>query len=182
MRVNDWEADAPFRYLRFREPPYPTSSSRSSPRRIRPLLDEGIDVFAYFRHEDEPRRPVTRRGSSSSSGMNRPLRVVGRDARAIRLDFGALNLERVPAVPSTSLTVRDQSVGRCIYMATGTVKWFDDAKGYGFIAPEDGGKDLFVHHSGIGGEGFKSLSEGAKVEFEAREGQKGPEAFNVVAV
>ena len=59
-------------------------------------------------------------------------------------------------------------------MATGTVKWFDDAKGYGFIAPEDGGKDLFVHHSGIGGEGFKSLSEGAKVEFEAREGQKGP--------
>ena len=67
-------------------------------------------------------------------------------------------------------------------MATGTVKWFNDAKGYGFIAPEDGGKDLFVHHSGIGGEGFKSLSEGAKVEFEAREGQKGPEATNVAAV
>ena len=66
-------------------------------------------------------------------------------------------------------------------MATGTVKWFDDAKGYGFIAPEDGGKDLFVHHSGIGGDGFKSLAEGAKVEFEAREGAKGPEAFNVVA-
>ena len=50
-------------------------------------------------------------------------------------------------------------------MATGTVKWFDDAKGFGFIAPEDGGKDLFVHHSGIGGEGFKSLSEGCKVEY-----------------
>ncbi len=64
-------------------------------------------------------------------------------------------------------------------MATGTVKWFDDAKGYGFISPEDGGKDLFVHHSGIAGDGFKSLSEGAKVEFESREGQKGPEAFNV---
>ena len=59
-------------------------------------------------------------------------------------------------------------------MATGTVKWFDDAKGYGFISPEDGGKDLFVHHSGIGGDGFKSLSEGAKVEFEAREGAEGP--------
>lgn len=68
------------------------------------------------------------------------------------------------------------------YMASGTVKWFNDAKGYGFIQPEDGGKDLFVHHSQIAGEGFKTLAEGAKVEFEAREGQKGPEASNVVAV
>jgi len=66
-------------------------------------------------------------------------------------------------------------------VATGTVKWFNDAKGYGFIAPEDGGKDLFVHHSNIAGDGFKSLAEGAKVEFESREGQKGPEAINVIA-
>jgi CspA family cold shock protein len=64
-------------------------------------------------------------------------------------------------------------------VATGTVKWFNDAKGYGFIAPEDGGKDLFVHHSNIAGDGFKSLTEGAKVEYESREGQKGPEAINV---
>ncbi len=64
-------------------------------------------------------------------------------------------------------------------MATGTVKWFSDEKGYGFITPEDGGKDLFVHHSNIGGDGFKSLAEGAKVEFEPAEGAKGPEARNV---
>jgi CspA family cold shock protein len=65
-------------------------------------------------------------------------------------------------------------------MATGTVKWFNDQKGYGFITPEDGGKDLFVHHSSIVGSGFKTLAEGAKVEFEAAEGTKGPEAKNVV--
>ena len=58
-------------------------------------------------------------------------------------------------------------------MATGTVKWFNDAKGYGFIAPEDGGKDLFVHHSNIAGDGFKSLTEGAKVEYESREAADG---------
>jgi cold shock protein len=67
-------------------------------------------------------------------------------------------------------------------MATGTVKWFNDAKGYGFITPDEGGKDLFVHHSNILGEGFKSLVENAKVEFESREGQKGPEAVNVQTV
>jgi CspA family cold shock protein len=67
-------------------------------------------------------------------------------------------------------------------MATGTVKWFNDAKGYGFIAPEGGGKDLFVHHTAIAGDGFRSLVEGAKVEYEAAEGQKGPEAKNVVQI
>jgi CspA family cold shock protein len=65
-------------------------------------------------------------------------------------------------------------------MATGTVKWFDDAKGYGFITPDDGGKDLFVHHTGISGDGFKTLAEGAKVEFVPEQGQKGPQATNVV--
>ncbi|MDQ3940491.1 MAG: cold shock domain-containing protein [Actinomycetota bacterium] len=64
-------------------------------------------------------------------------------------------------------------------MATGTVKWFNEAKGYGFITPEDGSKDLFVHFSNIQTEGFKTLAEGASVTFEAREGQKGPEATNV---
>jgi CspA family cold shock protein len=65
-------------------------------------------------------------------------------------------------------------------MESGTVKWFNDAKGYGFIAREDGSKDVFVHHSNIAGEGFKSLAEGARVEFEVRQGAKGPEAVNVV--
>ncbi len=64
-------------------------------------------------------------------------------------------------------------------MATGTVKWFNDAKGYGFITPDVGGKDLFVHHSSISGDGFKSLPEGAKVDFQSAEGAKGPEAQNV---
>ena len=67
-------------------------------------------------------------------------------------------------------------------MATGTVKWFNDAKGYGFIAPDGGGKDVFVHFSAIAGDGFRTLAEGAKVEFEVREGTKGPEAANVVNV
>ena len=67
-------------------------------------------------------------------------------------------------------------------MPIGTVKWFNDAKGYGFIAPEDGSKDVFVHHSNIVGEGFRTLAEGAKVEYEVRQGQKGPEATDVRAV
>jgi cold shock protein len=67
-------------------------------------------------------------------------------------------------------------------LATGTVKWFNDAKGYGFISPSDGGKDLFVHFSNISGSGFKSLAEGANVEYEPRQGQKGPEATNVVVL
>jgi CspA family cold shock protein len=66
-------------------------------------------------------------------------------------------------------------------MATGTVKWFSDDKGFGFITPEDGTKELFVHHSSIAGEGFRSLTEGAKVSYDSEpgEGGKGPRAVNV---
>jgi cold shock protein len=64
-------------------------------------------------------------------------------------------------------------------MATGTVKWFSDDKGFGFITPDDGGRDLFVHFTGISGDGYRSLAEGAKVSYEAEEGPKGPKAVNV---
>ena len=65
---------------------------------------------------------------------------------------------------------------------TGTVKWFNDAKGFGFITPEEGGKDLFVHHSAIQGQGFRSLAEGERVEFDVVQGQKGPAAENVTKI
>ena len=64
-------------------------------------------------------------------------------------------------------------------MATGTVKWFSSEKGYGFITPDDGSDDLFVHHSAIVGEGFKSLAENARVQYEPAQGDKGPQATNV---
>lgn len=67
-------------------------------------------------------------------------------------------------------------------MATGTVKWFNDEKGYGFIKPDDGGEDLFVHHSNIEMEGFRKLEEGQAVEFNPAQGKKGMEAQNVKAV
>jgi CspA family cold shock protein len=62
---------------------------------------------------------------------------------------------------------------------TGTVKWFNDAKGFGFITPSDGSKDVFVHHSAVQGSGFKSLTEGQQVKFELEQGPKGPSATNV---
>ena len=64
-------------------------------------------------------------------------------------------------------------------MPTGTVKWFNDEKGFGFITPDDGTKDLFVHQSAIAGDGFRSLAEGAKVSFESESSDKGPRAVNV---
>jgi CspA family cold shock protein len=67
-------------------------------------------------------------------------------------------------------------------MATGTVKWFSDEKGFGFITPDEAGNDLFVHHSGIDGQGFKSLTEGTSVSYYAESGDKGPKAVNVRAL
>jgi CspA family cold shock protein len=67
-------------------------------------------------------------------------------------------------------------------MAQGTVKWFNDDKGFGFITPDEGGKDLFVHHSAIVSDGFRSLAEGARVQFDTEAGAKGPKAVNVTAI
>lgn len=64
-------------------------------------------------------------------------------------------------------------------MITGTVKWFNDSKGFGFITPQDGSRDVFVHHSSIQGNGFKSLAEGQQVQFDVEQGQKGPSAVKV---
>ena len=74
------------------------------------------------------------------------------------------------------------SLYKGITLSTGTVKWFDAAKGFGFIAPEDGGKDVFVHHTAITGDGYKTLDEGQKVSFDIEQGQKGPAAVNVTAM
>ena len=71
---------------------------------------------------------------------------------------------------------------RAIHVPTGTVKWFNDEKGYGFKTPDDGDRDLFVHYSGIDGQGFKSLAENSKVEYEEEDGDKGPKAVNVRAI
>ena len=67
-------------------------------------------------------------------------------------------------------------------MATGTVKWFSDEKGFGFITPDEGSKDLFVHHTSIEADGYRSLAEGARVEYESESGDKGPKAVNVRVV
>ena len=91
------------------------------------------------------------------------------------------------AVPSVSAVVASSTlrVSQCTIppggnkISTGTVKWFSDDKGYGFITPDDSSKDLFVHHSAIQGNGFKSLAEGAKVSYDAEQGPKGPAAANV---
>jgi CspA family cold shock protein len=88
-----------------------------------------------------------------------------------------------PAVVAQELLrERAAHIGGRPAMTTGTVKWFSDDKGFGFIAPDDGSKDVFVHHSEIVGDGFKTLAEGAKVSYVAQSGPKGPKATQVAPV
>jgi CspA family cold shock protein len=86
------------------------------------------------------------------------------------------------AVASSNLRVRSTQNAGGNAMPTGTVKWFSDDKGFGFITPDDQSKDLFVHHSGIAGDGYRSLAEGAKVSYDAESGDKGPKAVNVQVI
>src|SRR5437763_17196266 len=88
-----------------------------------------------------------------------------------------------PAVVAVQRLSRSQfTYRRRSDMATGTVKWFNDDKGFGFVTPDEGGKDLFVHHTGINGNGFRTLAEGARVSYDAENGDKGPKAVNVTLI
>jgi cold shock protein len=84
--------------------------------------------------------------------------------------------------PATGLGFVSDTDQKETAMATGTVKWFNDSKGFGFITPDDGGKDLFAHHTSIMMDGYKSLKEAQKVEFEVQSGPKGPLAANIRAI
>jgi cold shock CspA family protein len=89
------------------------------------------------------------------------------------------SLDRLHAVPLPAVC---SSIYYGVFMATGVVKWFNDAKGFGFITPDDGGKDLFAHFSEIQGTGFKSLQENQRVEFTVAQGTKGPQATQIRAI
>jgi cold shock protein len=83
---------------------------------------------------------------------------------------------------ASSDTQHKDRFGGETFMPTGTVKWFSDDKGFGFITPDEGSRDLFVHHTGINSDGYRTLAEGARVQYEEENGDKGPKAVNVTKV
>jgi cold shock protein len=116
----------------------------------------------------------------------RPLLPEQTRSDALLCCYGRIDLIRRRSAQRSQLSLHRSSRVRSAHnaveehnMATGTVKWFSDDKGFGFITPDEGTKDLFVHHSAITGDGFKTLAEGAKVSYDAESGPKGPSAANV---
>ena len=101
---------------------------------------------------------------------------LGRNERASTRYTSAVRMGIAPSLADSPHRI---SVSRCMYMPAGTVKWFNESKGYGFIAPDDGGDDIFVHFSAINATGFRTLSEGQAVTFDVERGPKGLQARNV---
>src|SRR5439155_5079885 len=124
------------------------------------------------RPRDPPHRRVARDGRFPAYALGSYLSSI-RSIKSGAPRFAVVASQHPPRFRSAH-TVQEE-----IRMATGTVKWFNDDKGFGFIAPDDSGKDVFVHHSAIQGSGFKSLAEGAKVSYDSEQGPKGPAAANV---
>src|SRR5581483_1507319 len=174
-----------------RQRPYPRHGRRSaaggaSDARCDPSGD-GPGARQRPRPRRHLRRPDARgraggRLSSRCSVLRRPVRVAPACSGFQDAENGVTLRrlsERVSDAHLRLFCPFSSSRGGVSSMASGTVKWFNADRGYGFIVPDEGGKDLFVHHSAIAGEGYKSLAENAKVQFESAEGAKGPEAKNV---
>src|SRR5262249_22962319 len=137
-------------------------------------------VVSFARDQRAPRpMPVGACSDRTASPGGRGARYTPRSRVEYVSAAHSVRVSRSCAVGTLRVS---QHIPRRIKMATGTVKWFNDDKGFGFITPDDSGKDLFVHHSAIQGSGFKSLAEGAKVSYDAEQGPKGPAAANVQLV
>ena len=161
--------------------PAPESTGEAAPEQD----EQGFDPDQY---ESAPQRTAGHRAAAGDRRHRAGRRRGGARAgliarRRARAGITTPSLSAVEAVekhagrqcPGSTPRASIQAMRRCC-MATGVVKWFSDEKGFGFITPDDGGKDAFVHFSGISGDGFRTLAEGAKVEYELGESGKGPQA------